>query len=282
MRTECYFCHIKTVESLINKFKPEQVVAETFIEDVSALLNDYGDLSNPQLATLIHRNASKNLKNINLYKYEKESANTLLLSRYSALKSLITNSANPLKTAIKLAVAGNIIDYGAHSVGHDIEQQILTLLKKELAIDQSDALIETIGKAKRILYLGDNAGEIVCDKLLIETINHKNLTFAVRGKPVINDITLEDASSVEMEKHCSIIDNGYDAPSTLLEHCSDEFQEAFEHADLIIAKGQGNFEGLMNHKNKNIYFLLMAKCVPIAEMLHVNPLDMIVTTLNTK
>ena len=280
MRTECYFCHIKTVESLIAKHKPKTIDAEAFMDDINTLLGPKNNLSNPQLATLIHRKASVKLNIENLYKSEKESANELLLTRYDALKSLVQKSANPLKTAIKLAVAGNIIDYGAHSVGDDIEQQILTLLKKELVIDQSDALIEAISKAKSILYLGDNAGEIVCDKLLIEILNHKNLRFAVRGKPVINDVTREDAKAVGLDKLCKIIDNGYDAPSTLLEHCSVEFQEAFEHADLIIAKGQGNFEGLMNHKNKTIYFLLMAKCVPIAEMLNVNPLDMIVTTLN--
>jgi damage-control phosphatase, subfamily I len=277
MRSDCYFCHIKTVERLIAKHAYSQVEANEFVEEINDLLGEYRDMKNPYLATLIHRKAARTLGNNNLFGIEKENANKLLLNRYEALKSLVLLKGNPLKNAIKLAIAGNIIDYGAHSVGDDIEDQLLTYYKQPLRIDQTDELIQALEKAKSVLYLGDNAGEIVCDKLLIETINHPNVTFVTRGKTVINDVTMHDATEVGMNSICKVISNGFDAPSTLPEHCSDEFRSAFETADLIISKGQGNFEGLMHHSGKNIFFLLMAKCRPIAELLNVNVNDLIVT-----
>lgn len=147
-------------------------------------------------------------------------------------------------------------------------------------INMTEKLHSEIIKAERVLYLGDNCGEIVFDKLLIETINHPNITFAVRGKPVINDPTLEDAGQVGMDKVCKIISNGADAPSTLLELSSAEFVEEYQNADLIISKGQGNFEGLMEDSHPNIIFLLIAKCSPIADLLRVEKNDMVVTQLS--
>jgi hypothetical protein len=126
------------------------------------------------------------------------------------------------------------------------------------------------------LYLGDNCGEIVFDKLFIETMDHPNVTFAVRGNPVINDATLEDAAQVGLDNVCRVISNGFDAPSTLLEFCSDEFAEAYNNADLVISKGQGNFEGLMESRHPNEFFLLIAKCWPIANLLGVGKNDMVV------
>jgi hypothetical protein len=136
-----------------------------------------------------------------------------------------------------------------------------------------------ISKAKSVLYLGDNCGEIVFDKLFIETMKHQNITFVVRGAPVINDVTLEDANQVGMDNICRVISNGFDAPSTLIELCSDEFAAEYNNADLIISKGQGNFEGLMESTHPNIFFLLIAKCDPIAKLLGVNKNDMVVSKL---
>lgn len=266
------------MELLIDKFQPEKVVAEAFVTDVNGLLCEFNDLPNPYFATLIHRKAKELFKCDDLYKQEKEHANGLLLNSYNALKTCIHKNSRPFNFAAKLAVAGNIIDYGAHSVKSDIEGQILALLKQPLVVDQSEELEKSIKSAKSILYLGDNAGEIVCDKLFIEYINHPNLIFATRGKAVINDVTYNDAMSVGIDKVCKVISNGFDAPSTLTQHCSDEFMEAYNSADLIISKGQGNFEGLMDEKDKTIFFMLMAKCKPIADMLGVAVGSLVITS----
>lgn len=280
MKADCYFCHIKTIQNLIEKFKPKDDLAEDFIFSIHELLNNSREIINPKLATDIHRIAKKKLNNNDLYASEKFNANQTLINDYKHWRSFIDNSINPFHTAIRLAVIGNIIDYGAHSLNGNLVEQINKLISVLLKVDKSEKLRLAIEKARSILYLGDNAGEIFFDKLLIETINHPNVTFVTRGYPVINDVTFDDAKQVGIDKICNIISNGFDAPSTLLEFCSDEFNEAYNNADLIISKGQGNFEGLMNENHSNIFFLLIAKCKPMAELLGCNKNDMIVTKLN--
>jgi hypothetical protein len=268
------------VQNLLSKFAPPKQVAEDFIFSVHELLADNRNMVNPKLATDIHRIAKKKLNAKDLYASEKLSANKLLLADYKYWRNYIDKSDNPFYTAVKLAVAGNIIDYGAHSVNGDIKEQIKNLINTPIAIDKSKEFKKAIDKAERIMYLGDNAGEVFFDRLLLETIRHPNVIFVTRGAPVINDITLDDAKQTGINKICKVIDNGFDAPSTLLEFCSDEFIQAYSNADLIISKGQGNFEGLMNENHPNTFFLLMAKCEPMAEMLGCAKKDLIVTQLN--
>lgn len=276
MRYECYFCHTRTVENLIQKFKPSHHIAEEFVFRINELLGENRSLANPYLSTLIHRISKEMINNGDLFKEEKVNANAVLLDEYALWKEMVDKSNNPLFLSAKLAVAGNIVDYGAHCVPEDVNAQINSIIKKEFVIDDTPSLFQEIKKVKNILYLGDNAGEIVFDRLFIETINHPDLTYVVRGKPVINDVTFEDAASTGINGLCEVISNGYDAPSTLLEHCSDEFLEKFHNAELIISKGQGNFEGLMNCGKSNIFFMLMAKCKPMAELLGVNKGDLVV------
>lgn len=280
MKADCYFCHIKTVQSLLDKFKPEAKLAEQFIADVHDALRVNWDVANPHIATTIHRIAKSRLNNEDLYAEEKHAANSLLTERYSFWRNYIDTSANPLATAIRLAVCGNIIDYGAHCLKGDLANQIYSLLDIPLRVDKSAELISALHSAKSVLYLGDNAGEIFFDKLLLEMLPDVNITYVTRGFPVINDITLTDAHQMGIDKLCKVISNGYDAPSTLIDLCSDEFKEHYTATDLILSKGQGNFEGLMYENHPNTYFLLIAKCAPIAEMLGCKKNDMLVTTLN--
>ncbi len=277
MKQECYFCHTKTVEKLINKFNPPPEVSEDFLRTINKLFSEEWNTSNPHLTTRIHRLAKSKLNVADLYKEEKFNANKMLLDHYDFWKSLVAGSGNPFQTAAKLAVIGNVIDYGAHSLnGEDIVSQIKGMTSNTLAVDETKELFNRLQKAGSVLYIGDNAGEIVFDKLFIETIAHPNITFAVRGYPVINDITLDDVKQTGIDKLCKVITNGYDAPSTLLDHCSREFIETYNNADVVIAKGQGNFEGLMEEKRDGLFFLLMAKCNPIAGMLGVKKGDMLV------
>jgi uncharacterized protein with ATP-grasp and redox domains len=278
MRTECYFCHIKTVEKLVNKLKPEPQKAQEFIFNVHDTIGTNRQLSNPELAAKIHRNARSILDEYDLYEEEKRRSNQLILEQYTYWKNVIQKSKSPLETAIKLAVVGNVIDYGAHSVKYDIISQIELLYQKPLKIDDTQALISEIETAGSIMILGDNSGEVVFDRLLIETMGHDNVTYVVRGAPVINDVTFEDAKQVGIDKEAKILSNGSDAPSTLLSECSNEFVQELNRADLIISKGMGNFEGLMHEKNLNIFYLLIAKCHSVADMLDVDRNEMVVTS----
>jgi uncharacterized protein with ATP-grasp and redox domains len=264
------------VEKLIQKFNPEPNIAEDFIFEFNQLLVDYRHKTNPELATAIHRLARKSLNNKDLYFTEKQNANAQLIKLYDTWQNIIKNSLNPIHTAAKLAVVGNIIDYGAHLLQDDMIGQINNLLQKTLAVDNSNELFDAIKNAKSILYLADNNGEIIFDKLFIETINHPNITVAVRGEAVINDVTVSDVENIGLNKICKIISNGYDAPSTILKYCSKEFIDTYNNADLIIAKGQGNFEGLIDENRENLFFMLMAKCTPMANILNVKTGDLII------
>lgn len=280
MREECQVCVNKTVNKLIDKFNLDEREVDLFRKRSAEIIKMEYD--NPYLATQIHRLARNVFNNNNLYEKEKVRANQLLLNSYNYYESMVKTNDNPFRKAAILSVAGNVIDYGAHSVPDNIEKQIGSLLNQGLAIDDSKELLQQIQKANSILFLGDNAGEIVFDKLFIETMRHKNITYVVREKPVINDVTFDDVVQTKLYNVCNVISNGYDAPSTLLDYCSSEFLQAYNNADLIISKGQGNFEGLMNSNNPKIFFLLMAKCDPMAEMLGINKGEMVVKHLKYK
>lgn len=279
MQNECYTCHAKTIKKIIDKYKPDREVSKRFIETTQKMIDQKERTENPYLATEINRLAKEMIHDGDMYKDEKRNANIVLLQNYNYWKKLIAESTNPLYQAVKLAVAGNIIDYGAHTVPEDLEKHINKIINNPFVIDDTQELFQKIANSKTILYLGDNAGEIVFDKLFIETMRHPNVMFAVRGKPIINDVTFYDARQTGIDSVAKIISNGYDAPSTLLDYCSDEFLNVFRNADLIISKGQGNFEGLLNARRDDIFFLLITKCNPIAKLLHVKKGDMVVTKI---
>jgi uncharacterized protein with ATP-grasp and redox domains len=276
MRTECYFCHIKTVEKLIHKLNPEPEIAQKFIFSTHDSIAANRHLSNPELAAKIHRDARMILDEYDLYEEEKKRSNDLILEQYKYWKNVVEKSPVPLETAIKLSVVGNVIDYGAHIVKYDIISQIEHLFQMPLKIDQMQELISEIESAKSIMILGDNSGEIVFDRLLIETMGHDNVTYVVRDAPVINDVTMDDARQVGIDKVAKVISNGSDAPSTILKDCSPDFLKQFKSADLIISKGMGNYEGLVNEKGLNIFYLLIAKCHSVAELLGVQRNEMLV------
>jgi uncharacterized protein with ATP-grasp and redox domains len=216
----------------------------------------------------ITRNIIERLKDFSTvadpYQKEKEKSNRELLLRYNEFRELVRNSKNPFDTALRLAIAGNIIDFGpTHQF--DIEETIQKVLTGTFTIDHSQQLKREIEKAKTILYLGDNCGEIVFDRLFLETIGHPNVWFAVRGAAVLNDVTEKEAREAGIHNFASIISNGDDAPSTLLHRVSDKFKEIYNSADLIISKGMGNYEGLMYETDPRLFFLLMIKCTVIGK-----------------
>jgi len=187
---------------------------------------------------------------------------------------LVDEADNPFQIALRLAIAGNVIDYGPNQ-RFDINNTLEQAKSIVLAIDDSHSLQASISQAKTLLYLGDNAGEIVMDRIFLETISHPNVYFAVRGAPIINDALLEDAELVGIDKISNLITNGDDAPGTILESTSAEFRDIFDRADLVISKGQGNYEGL-NGTDEKIYYILMTKCDHVANHLGVKKGDFVV------
>jgi uncharacterized protein with ATP-grasp and redox domains len=275
MHKDCIQCHRRNIVKLVEKHKKSDPEKNEILKHLNQTIDNNLQCSNVFLSTIVHRQASQLLHSDDFYQQEKDWANRLLLAKYDKWQQVVKQSKSPLQAALKLAIIGNIIDYGAHSVPEDIEQYINDKFKASLTLDHSRQLFEAIPKAKSILYLADNAGEIIFDKLLIETINHPNVTVAVRGKAIINDVTLREAQSIGLPNISKVISNGFDAPSTLLNYCSEEFKIAFQSADLIISKGQGNYEGLIEMDDPRLYFLLTAKCDYIAKLLKVKKGDLV-------
>jgi len=180
---------------------------------------------------------------------------------YPELKRMIDSSDDRLMTAIRLSIAGNVIDFGANS-DFDLKKDIKTILNQEFAVNHYQEFCQALDKASKILYLADNAGETVFDRLLIEEL-HKPVIYAVREEPVINDATREDALLSGIDEVAEILSSGCDAPGNILKFCSDEFMNVYRSAELIISKGQGNYEGLSD-EDRPIFFLLKAKCRVIA------------------
>ena len=203
---------------------------------------------------------------------KKENIETAL-KLYPALKQIVETAEDPLETAVRLAIAGNVIDFGANP-DFQLEQNIREVLHREPAINHYQAFKEKLRRAQNILYLGDNAGETVFDKILIETMA-KPVTYAVRESPVINDATAQDAIDSGLDKVALVVSSGCDAPGTVLATCSDQFSDCFKKADMIISKGQGNYETLSNEE-RPIFYLLMAKCPIIARDLGVKVRDTVI------
>lgn len=230
--------------------------------------------SPPALGRQMHRLIREVLKNPDPYKEIKEKYNRMMLGFYEEFKNRVHTAGDPFDMAMRLAIAGNVIDFGPqHQL--DIMETIDRVVKTQLAIDNSPRLRRDLEKASTVLYVGDNCGEIVLDKLFIETIGHPNVYFAVRGAPVINDATLEDARKIGMNNVARIVTTGDDAPGAVWETASGEFKELLMDADVVISKGQGNLEGLIDVKH-NIYFLLVTKCDLIANRVGAKTGDFIV------
>ena len=207
----------------------------------------------------------------------KEESTRLALTFYPDLKRKVTSSENPLSTAIKYAIAGNIIDFGV-SAEFDLDAELSKVLdSSSYGIWEEDALVQHIKHAEWILYLGDNTGETVFDRLLIETMD-RPVTYAVRSGPIINDATMEDAVAAGLDQICArLIPSGCRAPGTILDLCSDEFKKLFYSAPLIISKGQGNYETLSGTAAP-VFYLLKAKCGVVAGHLEVNIGDLVLTS----
>lgn len=199
------------------------------------------------------------------------------IALYPEMKKIIDSSDDKILTAIRFAIAGNVVDFGVNKE-FDIEQEIKNNLDKEFAIFDYQEFIQQLEKANSILYIGDNAGESVFDKILIEELG-KKVTFVVRDIPVINDATKEDAIASGIGEVAEIISSGTSAPGTILNLCNDDFLERFKNADLVISKGQGNYEGLSN-VNRTVFFLLKAKCPIIANDIGVKENDIVLKGIN--
>jgi uncharacterized protein with ATP-grasp and redox domains len=215
----------------------------------------------PEMGATIHRIIREETGEADPYRSVKTDSNRIALDILPRLRDRITDSEDPFATALRLAIAGNIMDFAIMTSLDEsfIVETIEGALTSPLSIDDVDELKAAVEAASSILYLCDNAGEIVLDGLLLEQLPRERVTVVVRGSPVLNDATMEDAEVAGISSLASVIDNGSDTPGTLLEECSPDFRARFWQADVVISKGQGNYETLSGI-DREVFHLLKAKC----------------------
>ena len=264
---ECLPCllnqGIRVARRYLENEEEQRTLLKSIIAEIAVMDNN---VSAPYIAHKIQRALKEILENPDPYQKEKRYFNQEMLKLEGDFYALVESAVNPLDIALKLAAAGNIIDFGP---GYDLSRDnVLKTIKESMEKDYSQevfvSLASALKDADKLLYLGDNAGEIVFDKIFIRTIKecypHLQIDFATRGEPIMNDITEEDAYMVGIDEYAHIINNGTDIPGTILEHCSDSFVNVFNEADVIISKGQGNFESLYGNGYNNLYYIFLCKC----------------------
>ncbi len=191
------------------------------------------------------------------------------LSLYPFFQALVEENHDPIRAAVKLAIIGNSIDFGVpHNHLASLKSEALSLLHEPLAIDHTPQLVEALEGADSLLLLADNSGEIVLDRLLLETIRvfypDLKMTVAVREVPIINDVTLEDVKEAGIPPEIRAVSSGNRTPGVILAKASADFLEFYKKTDIILSKGQGNYEGLSDDADERVYFLFRAKCPIIA------------------
>ncbi|MBN1825413.1 MAG: DUF89 family protein [Candidatus Eisenbacteria bacterium] len=269
MRTylDCYPCFMRQALDALGRITEDEEEQLRILQGVTEEIASFDPTSTPpEMAQRIHRILRRETGLDDPYREAKEESTRHALALYPELKRIVEESDDPLETAIRVSVAGNIIDLGA-TAEYDLEGGIERALKQDFAVHDIGQFRARLAETERLLFLGDNAGETVFDRVLIETLG-RPVDYAVRGAPVINDATREDAAAAGLDRVAHVIDNGSDAPGTLLPFCSEEFRTVFHEAGLILAKGQGNYESL-SEEPAPLFYLLQTKCPVIARDLGV-------------
>ncbi len=271
MRTEleCFPCFLRQTVIALKQQTDDPGTRLDVIRSVLPLI-EAADTERPPAytTTFIHRLIREKLRDDPFRRIKRE-YNGIALALYPSLKERVRDSADPLLTAARLAIAGNVIDFGVFTT-IDIGGSVGRALEPSIAVDDYPLLRDAVGAADEILYLLDNSGEIVFDRVLIEQLLSmgKKVKAIVKGSPVLNDVTIDDAVQAGLTDICEVKDNGGDGIGTIDEFVSPEFREELDRAELIISKGQGNFETLFGTR-KSTFFLFQAKCDVVARELGV-------------
>lgn len=273
MRTNlyCFPCFLRQALDAVRMVTQNEGIQRKVLSSVFSILSNIPVHTTPvEIAHLVHLRVKSITGDFDPYKEAKKKQNELALRYESTLSAQIADMSDPLKAAMMFSAAGNAIDLAPNCPIPDIYKRYMEMISKGFARDDYELFLKKLARSKSLLYLGDNAGEIVWDKLLIEELLenfHLDIIYAVRGFPILNDVTMEDAHFVGLDKVVKVVSNGFDAPGILLDKCSEEFLKHYKNSGLILSKGQGNYESLSG-ENRPIFFLLNVKCPVIAEDIH--------------
>jgi uncharacterized protein with ATP-grasp and redox domains len=279
LNLDCIPCFQRQALQAVRFISDDEKLHQRVLREVAKkLLESNWDLTPPELAHQVHSIVKRITNENDPYKEVKRESNDLVLKMYPELKEMVNRSRDPLRTAVRLAIAGNIIDFAVLQE-FNLEETIREVFEKKFVIDDYRKLKEKLRDAETLLFFVDNAGEIGLDKLLVETFLEtkklKKIDFVVKGGPIINDATLEDAVYMGLDglpnSEFLTISNGEVGSGPA--RSSQTVKRWIREHDLVVSKGQGNYEGLSEHNG--LFFMLMVKCPIIAADLGVEVGDII-------
>ena len=262
---ECFPCFERQASDACGLCAMSRGATAEVLESVRTRMRAFPRTHSPvEMAVEIHEVVRSAAGRQDPYGTIKLQSNRACAESMNGLSQCMAWSLNPFETATKLAIAGNVIDFGVYSPSNlskrDVIRSAQSIIGEPLVGESLVEFKALVDRAERILFIGDNAGECFLDTFLLDQLPLEKVTYAVRGGHVLNDATIEDAQAAGIHERCQIIDTGDNAPGVLLERCSTEFQRVFDEADLVIAKGQGNYESLSETPVATRVFLTKVKC----------------------
>lgn len=271
IQPECIGCIAAQSRRVCDAIRADETIRERITNYVdTALQNADFTLSPPVLAAPLYEAMARIAGKYDLYDEQKGQATEQARTYLPYLREVIGRSSDPFAALLKTAVVGNVIDLAAE-VSFDLHDAINSVFDTPFAIDDSEPLRSALGNAQTLLYIGDNAGEHIFDALAIETLARLfprcRITYMVRGNPIINDVTMKEALEAGLERFSSLCDSGVPTPGFVYDLAAPEAQKLFDEADLIIAKGMGNYECMTPQRRSGICFLLKVKCSVVAASL---------------
>ncbi len=262
MQLGCLHCSLRQALEAAQNATSDTKVQALIMDECMELLKNYRSYaSSPAMARDIHAVVRRYTNVLDPYAASKKATIDAALGEYEAIRALIKEKGD-IYWALKASAAGNNIDMAVYS-NVDVASTVRSCFDEEFTLCDIDLFKEQLSQAKTLLLIGDNAGESVFDRAFIESLPPLEVYYAVKSAPIINDVTERDAIDSGLCEVSRIISTGCDVPGTILSECSPEFLEIFRSADIVISKGQGNFETIED-AGRGVFFLLRAKCQLVA------------------
>ncbi|MDD5748943.1 MAG: ARMT1-like domain-containing protein [Actinomycetota bacterium] len=268
MKPECYVCALRQALSASRLVSDDESFQVELLVRTSRIISEIDPTyTPPEAGELVYRAIREISGKDDPFEEQKRIQNENALRLLPWLESMVSKAEDPLLMSARLSIAGNAIDTGAQE-SFDLEGAIRRAVEGERELRDYKSFKHVLEKAKKIVLVADNSGEIVFDRVLLETIKDSRdgeieITVAVRGGPIINDVTEKEARFCGMDEISEIISTDMEMPGTLLSHSNPDFLKLFRNADVVLSKGQGNWETLEGC-NRGIFFLLQAKCPVVA------------------
>ena len=282
---ECGACFLRQASEAIDLATEDYNLKIELIREIYEFLssNFYSTTNSNKTGSQIHNLIKERTGCRDPYVQEKAEGNRIALKYIPVVEDILREN-DSLENHVKIAIIGNILDFGAFKIDTDVDSLINNALKKELTINDVEFFEKSLKKHNKVLYLVDNTGEIVFDKLLLRKIKEYDvdITVAVKSEPIINDACMEDALDVGLDEFADLVEIGAGTVGYVDSEISDEFREIFNDHDFIISKGMGNYEGLteIDTSDKDLYFMFCSKCDVISRDIGVNLQDMVILKAN--